>query len=713
MQDAGLGGGVGGGPARLGPGGQARRELGQRDHGQHLEDEARQRGGRAVHGPASLPEKRPASVHQLRYMPSGRPVGRTPSDMEPLQPAPNTLAELLRRVTPRLWVTPALTVALTAGFFVSSWLWGTTPGAPSAEQLVQAGANYFPLTVAQGQWWRLATSPWVHAGIFHLLLNVWAFWNAGQLTERLFGNVAFGVLVLSAALASNVAGLLVNPDTVLTGFSGAVFGVYGALLAFLVRRRAQLPDGVVRALRGTTVTFLLLNVVVSATIPFVTNAMSVGGLAVGLLGGWALARDLFHPEDGRPQRLTALAALVVVVIAATAALPLRPGADATRETPQSWTQQARARARLADHVGAVLAYGKVLAAQPDDVDARLGRADAHLALGHGLAALVDLEAAERAKPGVAGNARWCEALVRSTDATRALERCDAVKLAEGLFTQAHAQLNRALVLTRLGRHTEAHQAVDRALEQTGPRYARVGATRAHVLAAQGDQNAVVALCEKTPIVRDLASLELCAWALRDVRAVGAGEQLFERAKAMAGANVADLDLRRALFFLGLGDVPRALEVADGLTGPNAQNDRAWVHVLAQDAPRALALADAAVRDAPDSPFALGTRCWARALAGDLGGAREDCTRAVAGMPGSDPDEGMLAFLRGDAATAVTRWKVAQAAEPWSASLFSPWIAKAKAGLTLAPASASADGGPADAGMADGGTADAGMADGGP
>lgn len=602
--------------------------------------------------------------------------------MDPHSPAPTTLAELLRRLTPRLWVTPLVTATLVVGFAASTWLWGASPSAPNAEQLLQAGAAYFPLTVGQGQWWRLVTGPFVHAGVFHLLLNVWAFWNAGQLTERLFGNAAFAVVVLASALAANVLGLHLHPATVLVGFSGAVFGVYGALLAFLVRQRDQLPTGVVRALRGTTLSFLLLNVVVSATIPFVTWSMSVGGLSAGVVLGAVLARDLTQPRRDLGRRWVEALGVVLLILGGVALLLARSGADATAESPQAWTQQARVKATLADHAGAVLAYGKVLASQPDNLDARLGRATAHVALGHGLAAVADLHEAERVRAGAAPGSLWCEALALADDLDPALARCDAVRPAEGPFAQAQAQLHRAVLLARRGRFTEAHQAVDRALELTGPRNPRVGATRAQVLASQADREHVVALCEATAVALDAQALDACLWALRDVGAVPAGERLLARAAAVTTNAASDLELERALLLLGAGDGPRALALADARTGPSAALERAWVHVLAQDGVGALV----ALQGEPaDAPLAASTRCWAQVLLGQLADAEQSCAQAVALLPGSDWDEGMAAFVRHDTREAARRWELVHSVDPRLAPFIAPWLAKARAAVELSPA----------------------------
>ena len=86
----------------------------------------------------------------------------------------------------RPWVTQGL-VALNVLVFVlivlvtKAWL------GVSWQTYINWGANYGPLT-SEGQWWRLFTSLFLHGGLWHLLANMWVLWNAGRLTERLYGN---------------------------------------------------------------------------------------------------------------------------------------------------------------------------------------------------------------------------------------------------------------------------------------------------------------------------------------------------------------------------------------------------------------------------------------------------------------------------------------------------------------------------------------------
>jgi len=136
---------------------------------------------------------------------------------------------------PKIAVTPVL-LGLNVAVFGLMLAGGIHPMAPTIDSLVQWGANYGPKTT-NGEWWRMFTAMFLHIGILHLLFNMVALWNIGSFMERVLGPVGFVVLYLLAGLLGSVASVVWNPFVVSAGASGAIFGLYGGLLAFLVRHR--------------------------------------------------------------------------------------------------------------------------------------------------------------------------------------------------------------------------------------------------------------------------------------------------------------------------------------------------------------------------------------------------------------------------------------------------------------------------------------------
>src|SRR5438046_2131564 len=81
-------------------------------------------------------------------------------------------------------------IGINVAVFVAMLLGHVSPTEPTVPQLQHWGANYGPLTLS-GQWWRLLTNVFVHVGIIHLALNMWALWNVGALAERLYGRATY------------------------------------------------------------------------------------------------------------------------------------------------------------------------------------------------------------------------------------------------------------------------------------------------------------------------------------------------------------------------------------------------------------------------------------------------------------------------------------------------------------------------------------------
>ncbi|UJR79951.1 rhomboid family intramembrane serine protease [Sandaracinus amylolyticus] len=217
--------------------------------------------------------------------PAPRPIGE-PSFDEPRAPTPRATAD---REKPRAsgeerpFVTVAVVVAnvLVMVLMIAS---GVGAMAPTAESLLGWGANFGPYTLG-GQWWRLVTACFVHAGLLHLAFNMYVLWDLGRLTERVYGALGFTLVYLVAGIGGSLASVTINPMGVSVGASGAVFGVAGAFLAFLARNRGRLDPHVFAHLRRSLVTFVLINLALGFTVPGIDMAAHLGGLAMGFLSG--------------------------------------------------------------------------------------------------------------------------------------------------------------------------------------------------------------------------------------------------------------------------------------------------------------------------------------------------------------------------------------------------------------------------------------------
>jgi membrane associated rhomboid family serine protease len=130
------------------------------------------------------------------------------------------------------------------------------------------------------QYQRLITSAFLHLNVLHLALNMLALYVVGPPLEALLGRWRFLVVYLLSALGGSVAVLLLAPlNSATVGASGAIFGLFGAALLLYRQLRIDL-----RSLAGT----LVLNLVITFTLPFISWQGHVGGLLVGALAGAAI-----------------------------------------------------------------------------------------------------------------------------------------------------------------------------------------------------------------------------------------------------------------------------------------------------------------------------------------------------------------------------------------------------------------------------------------
>jgi membrane associated rhomboid family serine protease len=222
------------------------------------------------------------------------------------------------------WVLVAINVALFLGDAVlteGQSLDFLSGGGP----ITNAFAIYAP-SVADGQWWRIFTSAFVHLGTAHILFNMYALWLFGPIIEQLYGHIEYAVLYVLCAAGGSVLTILLAPGSAAAGASGAIFGLFG--LAFVVSRRRHLLLGPqARAILSQVGTLLVINLVITFAVPGISWTGHVGGLAVGAAIGLLLAPSnvptmgaLWRAADGSqlksatPMAMRAVAYLLVAGI---------------------------------------------------------------------------------------------------------------------------------------------------------------------------------------------------------------------------------------------------------------------------------------------------------------------------------------------------------------------------------------------------------------
>jgi rhomboid protease GluP len=178
------------------------------------------------------------------------------------------------------WVSPTvILVIINVGIYVLTSLAGNS-FFETAESVLVTYGQQADAVLNRGQWWQLATSMFVHVDVVHLISNMFFLLIFGLRSEDLFTDRQYVLIYLLSGLAGNLASLLLPLFTISAGASGAIFGVFGAVLICLWRL-------VGRSARGALLfAFIFLLFSVSAG----TNVLAhFGGLAAGLLMCYGLA----------------------------------------------------------------------------------------------------------------------------------------------------------------------------------------------------------------------------------------------------------------------------------------------------------------------------------------------------------------------------------------------------------------------------------------
>ena len=143
-----------------------------------------------------------------------------------------------------------------------------------------------------GQFWRLFSCLFLHAGVFHLVFNSYALLYIGGLLEPRFGNKKFLFLYVVAGCVASLASLSYNENIVSVGASGAIFGLYGVFLSLLVTNKLEISEGLQERLLLSIMLFIGYSLVTGFSETGIDNAAHIGGLASGFTFGIVYCFDL-------------------------------------------------------------------------------------------------------------------------------------------------------------------------------------------------------------------------------------------------------------------------------------------------------------------------------------------------------------------------------------------------------------------------------------
>lgn len=191
----------------------------------------------------------------------------------------------MKETTPR--VTYGLIAVNVAIFVLGNLLAIRVGGTP-----VNVRFGLFRAGVADGQWWRLITSGFLHVNLLHVAANMYALYSVGRILERFIGPIRFGLIYAVSLIGGSLGVILLEqPNALTVGASGAIFGIFAAFAVF------QMSRGLSPFANG-----MGLTLVVNLVITFNFSGISIGGHLGGLVTGAACAAILIGTNQAQARQ---------------------------------------------------------------------------------------------------------------------------------------------------------------------------------------------------------------------------------------------------------------------------------------------------------------------------------------------------------------------------------------------------------------------------
>ena len=178
---------------------------------------------------------------------------------------------------------PVVTVLLALNILIALVVY--IPGIGNQIYFGGMGINFL---IAEGEWWRLFTPMFLHAGLSHLLFNMFSLFVFGPELEKIAGKARFLTVYLLAGIFGNIATYFLQPlDYQSVGASGAIFGIFGAFGALVYYTKHILPQ-----LRQIILPIIVIGVVMT----FLQSNINVTAHITGLIVGFLIGLSYFHPK---------------------------------------------------------------------------------------------------------------------------------------------------------------------------------------------------------------------------------------------------------------------------------------------------------------------------------------------------------------------------------------------------------------------------------
>lgn len=203
------------------------------------------------------------------------------------------------KITDRLKIMPVtlLLIGINVGIFLFTILTGMDIWWGNGTQLLHCGANYWPLTIHHQEYWRLLSSMFLHAGLWHLFTNMLGLFIGGFFLEPVLRSLRYSGAYIITGLLSDYVSIWFHKSAVGVGASGAIFGIYGVFLALLTTSLFHRETR--KAFLAYIGLFIVLNVIAAVISQGVDNAAHLAGFLSGTLIGYLFFFTLTKADGER------------------------------------------------------------------------------------------------------------------------------------------------------------------------------------------------------------------------------------------------------------------------------------------------------------------------------------------------------------------------------------------------------------------------------
>ncbi|MFL5729752.1 MAG: rhomboid family intramembrane serine protease [Cytophagaceae bacterium] len=252
------------------------------------------------------PETMAAKAEELSKMPVSREADLTSKPLLAEDKITNVFSVFIP--TQGYFITPIM-INLNILVFLLMTITGVNIIDPDSESLLKWGANFRPMTL-DGEWWRILTCCFLHIGILHLAMNMYALVSIGLILEPHVGKVKFCVAYLLTGITASMASLWWHDLTISAGASGAIFGMYGVFLSLLTTNLINKTER--QELLTSILVFVGYNLF-NGLRGGIDNAAHIGGLLGGIIIGYAYLPALKKPVDLKLKWLT-VGVLIILIL---------------------------------------------------------------------------------------------------------------------------------------------------------------------------------------------------------------------------------------------------------------------------------------------------------------------------------------------------------------------------------------------------------------